>query len=182
MLPLYLAIIETQEDKDLFAALYTEYKRYMFRVANKILHDSYASEDIVHDAFIRMINNLDKFNLKNGHKTKSLIGIIVEGLAKNEYNRRKRISSLDDEPEENLAAPDDMIGKIIQRAHYEYLRKYVEQLDTIYQHTILLKYQHQFSTKEIAEIEGVSVDVVRQRLHRAMLKLRILLTKESQEI
>lgn len=182
MLPIYFAIIETQEDRELFACLYSKYKALMFSIANRILNDTHASEDIVHDAFIRMIKNFEKFNLKNGHKTQGLIGIIVEGLAINEYNRRNRLSSLEDEPEDTLIDPNDIEDQIIQRAQYDYLRKYINQLDLIYQNAVLLKFEHQFSTKEIAELEGVSVDVVRQRLHRAKLKLQVLLAKDGQTI
>lgn len=182
MLPIYIAIIETQEDKELFTTLYSKYKGLMFYIANRILNDPQTSEDIVHDAFIRIIGNLEKFDLKNGHKTKGLIGMIVEGLAKNEYKRRKRLSSLDDEPEDTLIDLNNVENQIIQRTQYDYLKKHIEQLDSIYQNTVLLKFEHQFSTKEIAELEGVSVDVVRQRLHRAKLKLQVLLAKDGQTI
>lgn len=179
MLIFYLAAIETQKDRDLFTSLYTEHKGFMFNVANRVLGDPHAAENIVHDAFIRMIENLDKFNLQNGHKTKGLIGIIVDGLAKNEYKRRKRMSVLDDEPEEILADPACIDDQIIEQEQYEKLRASIKQLDSIYSHALLLRYEYRYSIKEIAELNGVSEDTIRQRIHRAKTKLRGILQKEG---
>jgi RNA polymerase sigma-70 factor (ECF subfamily) len=182
MLAFYLAAIESQEDRDLFTDLYYEYREYMFYVANKILKDEYAAENIVHDAFVRMIENLEKINLRNCHKTKGLIGIIVDGLAKNEYKRRKRMSALDDEPEVATSNPIDMDARLIQQEQYARLLETVEQLDSIYRNAFLLRYDYEFSVKEIAQITEATEDNVRQRLHRAKLKLRELLAREGQEV
>ena len=182
MLAFYLAAIESQEDRDLFADLYNGYRDYMFYIANKILEDEYAAENIVHDAFVRMIENLEKFNLRNGHKTKGLIGIIEDGLAKNEYKRRKRMSSLDDEPEAVLSDPSTIDDRLIQKEQYAKLLETVEQLDSNYKTAFLLRYGYQFSVKEIAQITGATEDNVRQRLHRAKIKLRELLAGEVQTV
>jgi RNA polymerase sigma-70 factor (ECF subfamily) len=182
LLAFYLAAIESQEDRDLFTDLYNDYRDYMFHMANRILEDEYTAENIVHDAFVRMIENIDKFNLRNGHKTKGLIGIIVDGLAKDEYRRRKRIASLDDELEELYTPPPGIDDQVLQRDQYAQLLKYINQLDTIYSDTFLLKHEHQFTFKEIAEITGVPEATVRQRLRRAKIKLRTLLAKEEQMV
>jgi len=180
MLAFYLAIIDTQEDRDLFTSLYKQYKGFIYSIANKILEDHHSSENIVHDTFIRMIDNLEKFNLKNGHKTKTLIGIIADGLAKNEYNRRKRVSSLEEESDEMLADSTCTDEAVIQADQYEIMLGVLKQLDPIYRNAFRLKYDFQYSTKEIASLTGVSEDTVRQRLHRAKLKLQKILVKEGQ--
>lgn len=182
MLTFYLAAIETQEERDLFTGLYVDYKDYMFYIANRILNDTFAAENIVHDAFVRMIDNMDKFNLRNGHKTKSLIGIIVDGLAKNEYKRRKRMSLLDDEPLDESSVHADMDDMLIQQERYSELLEMIEQIDSIYKNVLLLRYSHQFSTKDIAAITGTTEDNVRQRLHRAKAKLKKLLAGEAQSV
>ena len=51
MLPLYLAMIDTDEDRTKFAALYERYSRLMFYIARQILGDEQLSEDAVQEAF-----------------------------------------------------------------------------------------------------------------------------------
>jgi RNA polymerase sigma-70 factor (ECF subfamily) len=176
----YFSTIETQEDRDILTSLYEKYKGLMFRIANKILEDPHASEDIVHDAFVRIIKNIGKLDSLCDFKTKGLVGIVVSGLAKDEYRRRKRLSLVDDIPEEMLPTSEATDEIVICQEQYEELKTYIKQLNTIYSHIFLLRYDYGFSTKEIAELTGVSEDTVRQRIHRAKKKMRILITKEWQ--
>ena len=176
MLAFYLAAIETQEDRDLFASLYEEYRGFMYRVAYKVLQDHHAAENTVHDAFVRLIENLEKFNLKSCHKTRGLIGIVVDGLAKDEYRRRKKLSALDDEAEDTSGPVDEFI---LQQEQYESLKGHIRQLDTIYSDTLLLRHEYSYSIKEVAEITGMSEETVRQRIHRAKRKLRTILEREG---
>ena len=53
----------------------------MYYTANNILKDSHLAEDAVHNAFLRIINNLEKIEDINSHKTKGLIVIIVKNVS-----------------------------------------------------------------------------------------------------
>lgn len=66
----------------------------MFFVANRILREEYLSEDAVHQAFLRIIDNLDKIDKVDCHKTKGFIVIIVENIAIDFYRKRKRENSI----------------------------------------------------------------------------------------
>src|SRR5690554_7946472 len=61
----------------------------MFYVANRILKDEYLSEDVVHQAFLRIIDNLSKIDNIDCHKTKGFIVVIVEHIAIDYYRKRK---------------------------------------------------------------------------------------------
>jgi len=94
MIAIYLSIIDSEQDKNKFEILYTTYRKLMFYVANRILKDQYLAEDAVHQAFIKIIENLDKIEDVHCHKTKSYIVIIVRNNAINMYNRRKRNTTI----------------------------------------------------------------------------------------
>jgi len=179
MLAFYLAAIETQEDRDLFTALYEEYRGFMYHIANEILEDHHAAENAVHDAFIRVIENLEKFNLKSCHKTRGLFGIVVDGLAKDEYRRRKKLSPLDDLAEDAMPSSETADECVLAQGQYESLKGHIRQLDTIYSDTLLLRHEYGFSIKEVAELTGVSEETARQRIHRAKRKLRTILEREG---
>ena len=57
---IYLCAIEGQDEKQKFEIIYEEYKNLMFYVANRILEDTQDSEDIVHQAFLKIIEIIDQ--------------------------------------------------------------------------------------------------------------------------
>ena len=54
MLGLYLAMLDTPEEKSKFELLYKEYRSTMFNLAKRILKDNYLAEDAVHNAFFEV--------------------------------------------------------------------------------------------------------------------------------
>ena len=51
---LYLSLIETEEDKIKFEAIFNSYKKTMYYVANSILKDEHYSHDAVQNSFLKM--------------------------------------------------------------------------------------------------------------------------------
>ena len=51
MLPIYLAELDTQEDKDKFAELYEKYSRKMYHIALSILKNSANAENAIDIVF-----------------------------------------------------------------------------------------------------------------------------------
>lgn len=57
---IYLQMIETPEEKSKFEQIYLEYKGLMFHVAYEILHNEQDAEDAVHQAFVKIAENIKK--------------------------------------------------------------------------------------------------------------------------
>ena len=60
MLSLYLSLVDSPEEKDKVRALYEKYHDLMMSVAFKIFRNEHDAQDAVHQAFITLINNLNK--------------------------------------------------------------------------------------------------------------------------
>ena len=73
MLQLYLTLVEDGEVGKL-EALYREYKSIMLSKAYSVLRDEGLAEDAVHNAFMRILKNLDKVSLR----AKALAAVVVE--------------------------------------------------------------------------------------------------------
>ena len=78
---IYLSLLDSEEEISKFELIYSTYKKQMYYTANNILKDSHLAEDAVHNAFLRIINNLEKIEDINSHKTKGLIVIIVKNVS-----------------------------------------------------------------------------------------------------
>ena len=88
---IYLQMIESEEDKSKFEKLYNQYRHLMFSVANKILDNQFDAEDAVHQAFVSIIDNLDKIKEVDCPKTKAYVVIITENKAIDIIRSKKHI-------------------------------------------------------------------------------------------
>lgn len=170
---IYLSMIELEEDKSKFEQLYITYKQTMFYVANRILKDEYLSEDVVHQAFLRIIDNLSKIDKIDSHKSKGFIVIIVENIAIDFYRKRKRENHISfDEVEiyiEDIKSNDNFILSDIEKA--------ILKLPVNYSTVLRLKYSQGYSNEEISQILKISKENVRQRISRGKKRLTEILAE-----
>ena len=75
---IYLAMIESDEDKSKFEIIYDTYKKLMLYEANKILMDTHDTEDVVHESFLKIIKIIDKIEDPQCPRTRNLVVTIVE--------------------------------------------------------------------------------------------------------
>lgn len=165
MLPIYLAMLDSEEEKSKFESLYLTYRKLMFHVANGILNDEGLAEDAVHQAFLKILENFDKVGEISCHKTRSYVVIIVRNAAINMYNSRKR----------HFAVP---IEEAAFCAAEEKLER-TDDLDGLAKAVLKLKYVQEFSNAEIAGMLGISEAAVRKRLKRARRMLEEILGRED---
>lgn len=106
----YLQIIESDEDKSKFEQIYLKYRNLMFYVARKILNNQQDAEDAVHQAFVSIIENLEKISDVDCPKTRSYIVIIVERKAIDLMRKNEKVvsmESIDAAAGIEISLPDD---------------------------------------------------------------------------
>ena len=81
MLQLYLTLVEDGEVGKL-EALYREYKSKMLSKAYSVLRDEGLAEDAVHNAFMRILKNLDKIDEVKSSRTRGFVLVITANVAK----------------------------------------------------------------------------------------------------
>jgi RNA polymerase sigma-70 factor (ECF subfamily) len=177
---LYLALLETQSDKDKFEALYYRYHRLMLFVANEILHDESLAQDAVQEAFLRIITNFGKIEDVTCHKIKSFVVIVVENVAKRMYTQmhKRKVLSFD-EIEYEISDDGTELDELLSRFSVEVILKNIKALAPEDGDIFLLKYDNGLTDKEIADVLSLNYAAVRKRLERARKRLALLLEKEG---
>lgn len=112
---LYLAMIDSDADKSKFEILYSEYKNLMYYTANRILRNSRDAEDVVHQAFLKVIEILDTISSPRCHKTRALLVTITEHKAIDLYREKQRRNVLPLAEEYIGAAPAAEIERLAER-------------------------------------------------------------------
>ena len=67
MLDACLALLDTDEEKQRFTAIYNENKRLVHYIARRVLKDEQLAEDVTQDVFLRLAENFTKLSQKDGH-------------------------------------------------------------------------------------------------------------------
>lgn len=112
---LYLAMIDSDTDKSKFEILYSEYKNLMYYTANRILRNSSDAEDVVHQAFLKIIEILNTISSPRCHKTRALLVTITEHKAIDLYREKQRRNVLPLAEEYIGAAPAAEIERLAAR-------------------------------------------------------------------
>lgn len=171
MIQIFLHLLETEEDRQKLERLYLAYRQTMFYVAHRILKNHHESEDAVHQAFLRVIDNIHRINESACHKTRALLVVITENIAIDMYRKRKRENTVSYDALEIYLSDDvSFEDEAMDEVSAAILNLPVN--DSV---VLRLKYSQGFSNAQIAEILDITQDNVRQRISRAKRKLRELL-------
>lgn len=163
---IYLRMIEGDENKQRFAALYETYRGLMFYVANKLLQNTHDAEDAVHQAFISLAENFSKIDEIECPQTRTYVVLIVERKAIDILRKRNRQSEVSiNEAVHGIEIPlpgDHGLADAMALPGHSH-------------EILLLRYYNGYTTKEIAAAFGVSYAATKKQLTRAKNALRVKL-------
>ena len=167
MLQYYLSMVNSDEERNLVERLYKEYKQLMYKTAYSILHNSELSEDAVHEAFLRVIDNLQKFQKYSCKENVAYLVIIVRGIALNKLKQKKREADLDEEIESSVNIEEAVNADI----GYSEIVDRIKSLSPALKNVALLYFVQGCSVQEIAQILDTKVNTVYSSVSRAKLIL-----------
>ena len=180
MISYYLSIIDTEEAKDKVIFIYENFYPFMCYSAGEVLgHNKPDVEDAVHNAMLKLIENIDLIDLSDVKKVKNLCGIVAKNKARDHCKLRdNQTIALDDtvDTSDDYSNPDDIVvieescGIILEAIH---------DLDDTYRDVCVLKYVHGYKIREISAILALPQNTVSTRLSRAKQLLKKALRKES---
>lgn len=170
MMILYLQMIEGEQDKSKFEKIYLEYRNLMYYTAYNILKNNEDAEDAVHQAFVSIIENLEKIDEEVCPKTKSYVVIITERKAIDIYRNNAKWTDIDVE---------DM-GICIPLPGDNGLADALARLRPRYREVLLLRFYHGYTTKEIGDLFNMKSGSVNRLISRAKEALATVMEKENE--
>ena len=168
---IYLQMIETSEQRSKFEALYRSQRQMMYGLAFKILHNEQDAEDAVHQAFIKIAENIENISGPECPKSRAFIVTIVENKAIDIYRGRQKHPQLPFE--------EATVGMTVEYSGDNELAACMAKLPANYRNILLLKYYHGYTTQEAAKLLGITLSYAAKLEQRAKAKLEVL-CKEAQ--
>ena len=126
MLIYYLSLLDTQAEKDLLETIYYEYRTRMKRLALNMLRNDEDAEDAVQQAFLRLINALNRIDDPYSDETKAFL-MIVQKYACLDLLRTKKKQityDLDEILDQKYAQKIDLLENLT----VEYIKKQIDRL------------------------------------------------------
>ncbi|MBI9031925.1 sigma-70 family RNA polymerase sigma factor [bacterium] len=166
-------VLRAKKDINAFDELYKKY----FPLINRFIYHKVSEEevrrDIVSNVFFKALKNIYKFQ----YLTKGAFSGWLYRIAINEvtdyYRKNGRTKRLVEDVKLNQDSP---LSEEIE-INYENLRIAIKKLNEKEQNVIILRYFEKMSNLEIAEILGKKEGAVKVQVHRAMQKLKTIITE-----
>ena len=179
---LFLLMIETEEDRRKFMNLYEEYEHLMFWVAYKIVEDRYMAEDIVHDVFEKVANNMQCIDEPISKRTKRYLRILTRNKAIDQLRKERRRNYIDYVPLEEVQIGKEQKIPLLEELDDETIvMEALHRLPEEYKNLFIFKYVECMKCREIAEMLSMKEGTVRQRISRGKVLLREELEKVRKE-
>lgn len=173
------ALIENEQSRTFFEQLYYQYRQHMYWIARQILCDEYLAEDVTAEAFIRIAKKIDFIASLSEKQQRDYIVVILRNLAIDAYRKKRKSPEILTEAPEVSPTDDTLDEKIFGKVRYDDLVVAISKLQNPYLDVLKLRCLYQQSAEETANILGISVNSVNQRLFRAKAKLKQILKEEQ---
>ena len=138
--------------------------------ASKILRESDLARDVVQETFLRLCA---QDSAKIGDHLAEWLFTVCRNYALDVMRKDGRMSPISDGLQETLAHPGPSLAEALERKESaEHALELLERLPDNQREVIRLKFQHDFSYKQISNITGLSVSHVGVLIHLGLKTLR----------
>ncbi len=163
-------------DTSAIAELYDRHGGTAFGLALKILREEGEAEDVVHDAFVAVVQRVDQYHPERGTVAAWLV-TTVRNLALDRTRRKIRRAQIVDaelkhEPNE---APRDPEHALYAERERDRVRRAMSSLPAAQRETLEIAFFEGLSYPEIAARENVPLGTIKSRAARALHALRAVL-------
>ena len=177
MLVFYCSMLETEQERKKMTEIYQEHKHALLMYALKIVKNQDLAEDAVHNAFIAIIEQKEKyFNLSCRDFRFSAV-IIVRNKCIDLLRKQKPYAEIPiEELELYLESSEIPVEEqVIASTEYESIRRHLNSIDEISRQVLIMKYFDSMSYKEIGIKLNMTPKHVETRITRAKQKVRKLI-------
>ena len=149
-----------------FATLVGRYERPVFNLAFRMLGDREDARDVAQTAFLKALENLDRFDSR--YRFFSWLYRIAMNEALDLIGRRARLTELTDVH----AADDDILGDLTAADLGARVRGALDDLSPDHRAVLVLRHYQDLSYEQIAEVLELPDSTVKSRLYEARERLR----------
>lgn len=181
----YVSMLESNSDKDVFQKLYDENRQKLYRTAYKILHNEADAEDAVHTCFVKLAANFAKYRHLPYENLVMLCTTIVKNAANDihrEYAKETHFYDEDGLGECHAAVTTpDVLDQLIKQYDSDLIIQALMELTEEERELLTLQYGLEQKPKDIAKLLDIPPHAVRKKMLRCRHKLARILEGKNYE-
>ena len=157
-----------------FSEVYKQYAKRLYLFIYNKCRDTELAEDVVQTAFLKAIENIDKFQGNSSIYswiTRIAINILYEEWKKTEGKNESLDELLSNGVEKKLMVDNDMLDELINNEEREDLYDRIKRLNKKQQEIVKLRLQN-LSFKEIGKMLNKNENWAKVNYHRAVKNLK----------
>lgn len=167
MIFFYAALMETEEQRSKFEAIYAKYYGLMYRTAFSITRNAHHAEDCVHETCLTLIDRIDDLRVDAGKEFVSYLRTLTRNRTIDYLRKwcRGKSDPADDAAEypSAKALPEEVV---LSSLHLEQALNQLSRMPEKYRGPLTLKVKG-YSIQEIAILLNLSEGTVKTRIFRA---------------
>lgn len=179
MFIMYMALIDNEADQLRFIEIYNSYRKQMFTVAHRILHDHFEAEDAVQTALLQIAKNIANVPVGMEKLTRAYVLTSVKRAALKMLPDAKKRIEAEDITEVVVSTDENLFERLCASQDYDLLLRAMRQLPQLYREVLLLICVQEMSTKSVAELLGRREGTIRQQVRRGKQLLVEICRKEG---
>ncbi len=169
-----------QGDDEAFSKLVETYQNPVYNMCYRMLGEAGAAEDAAQETFWRAYQNLKRYDPQRSFST-WILSIAAHYCIDQQRKRRIQLFELDEFPDfdlgdPNLPTPEKQVSTNEEDGA---LHQLINSLQPTDRAAIILKYWHECSEEEIAEMLDLTISAVKSRLHRSRKQLANLIQETT---
>ena len=189
MLALYLAYLDDENDKELFAHIYNSYRKQMVQTAFLIVNNNHDAEDVVEEVFLRIAQKY--FDVVRSIKDETDLRNYLLKAAKNtaiskSKSKKKENTSLDTVIEYNMTdneelSDDTFVEFICNKIDRDRIVATIENLSEKYRDVLYYHFVAELTVPQTAKLLDQTTSTTKKQLVRGKKMLLSILKTEGVE-
>jgi len=189
MLALYLAYLDDENDKELFAHIYNSYRKQMVQTAFLIVNNNHDAEDVVEEVFLRIAQKY--FDVVRSIKDETDLRNYLLKAAKNtaiskSKSKKKENTSLDTVIEYNMTdneelSDDTFVEFICNKIDRDQIVEAIKSLNEKYRDVLYYHFVMELTVPQTAKLLDQTTSTTKKQLVRGKKMLLDLLEIEGVE-
>lgn len=158
-------LVVNKKQSDYFQHLYLRYSKLVYNKCISLANDNDTAKDLTHDIFLKVFINLSSF--KGNSKFSTWLYSITYNFCINYLKKEAKPSKKTEEVKDITDEEGDRLEQELLKIKVDCLQKVLNAISIENKSILLMKYQEEYSIREIGKILELSESAVKMRIKRA---------------
>ena len=146
----------------------------MYNISFNILKDKHDAEEALAQAFLKIVDNIEKISKLSCPQIEPYCVIIVKNETMNIIRKRKKLVNIEDIDHLSISnGKDNIENEYLKTADKEKLLACIDKLSEEERYLIYLRFVNEMKFKDIGKLLDISEEAAKKRGQRILKKLRL---------